>query len=63
MPIVRVKSVMILKAESNIAFDFFYVDVGGEELEFLRKKPAEKDVTIHCCGQKLLACAGRVRFL
>ena len=27
-----------------IAFDFFYVDVGGEELDFLREKPAEKDV-------------------
>ena len=27
-----------------IAFDFFYVDVGGEELDFLKEKPAEKDV-------------------
>ena len=27
-----------------IAFDFFYADVGGEELDFLRKKSAEKDV-------------------
>ena len=46
MHIAKIMNAMIQKEASDpiICFDFFYVDVGGEELSFFQDKPEQKDV-------------------